>query len=681
MMSTTFEGQRLQATFTFRIMEIVRRMKIPTIPRATEVPWGLSLAAGIIIAILGLNPHMSIFDPMNIPTGTPLSAKTKILEIGEIPVAMLEVSQMLVLAGDEEDGDSRQARPPGPGAPPPDSRVVIEDDSTSSEPGAIRGKVTDSAYPDQHNLEGAVVTVKNDKLLAAEGGKRSVTAEGFGEYVIDNLPPGEYIVTVTNPGYEQREERVTVLPRAEAFHDIRMYLKGTNVGPSEFVIASRRQMRVWRGVLDIDGNIHRIVLKLTSYPPYTATLDGLDQNLKDISVDNILFDGENLNFEIESINATFEGKVKERGSTVEGEWKQGGKPLPLTLYKRAQRRPEPRRPQDPEKPYPYKEEEILYRNRKAGVILAGTLTLPDSDGPFPAIILLSDYGVDDRDELQRGLGHRPFLVLADYLTRQGIAVLRTDDRGVGWSTGNQFESTFADLADDAVAGIEHLKSRKEINARQIGLIGHGVGGSVALIAATQSEDVAFVVLMAGIGLTGDELLLSRMILNDESRGKTQKEITKDKELHRRTFAVMKQEKDNDVAMQEIRDIIADVTVKFSETELSEEEIQAIRKSSGSAYFSKLNPYFRSFLTFDPGPALTKLKSPILAFDSENNQNTDAIEKALKAGRNKHYTIKVLPGINWQFQTIQPGVPMSEIEETISPIVLKLIGDWLLEHTK
>ena len=248
MMSTTLEEQRLRITFTFRIMETVKRVEIRPIPHTTGIPWGLSLATGIILAILGLNPHMSIFDPMDIPTGPPLSAKTKMLEVGEIPVAMLDVSQVLALAGDQEDGNNRNARPPGPGAPPPDSRAVIEDDSTSSEPGAIKGKVTDRAFPDPHNLAGAVVTAKNGKLLAAEGGERTVKTDSNGEYQIDNLPPGQYVLIATQPGYAPSEEQVTVTPRGEAFHDVRMYLKGTKVGPPEFVTASRRQMRMWQGV-------------------------------------------------------------------------------------------------------------------------------------------------------------------------------------------------------------------------------------------------------------------------------------------------------------------------------------------------------------------------------------------------------------------------------------------------
>jgi len=534
MVNMTFEERRLKATFTFRIMETIKHTKIHPMPRTTAFPRGLPLATGIILALLSLNlPLMAV----------------------------------------QGEGDAKEA------------------DMSDAEPGTIKGKVTDIAHPEPHNLEGAVVTVKNDKLLAAEGGEKTVKTDSSGEYQFGNLPPGEYIVTASKPGYEPHEFRRTVSPRATAFCDFILFLKGTEVGPPEYVGKERRE------------------------------------------------------------------------------------------------KPKPRRPQEPKKPYPYKEEEVVYQSKKADVQIAGTFTFPDSNGPFPAVILLSDYGIHDRNELFRGLEHRPFLILADYLTRQGIAVLRTDDRGEGGSTGDLFASTFDDLADDALAGIEYLKSRNEVKASQIGLIGHGAGGLVALATATRSEDVAFIVLMAGIGLTGEELFLLRSTLIRESQGESDKEIAKNDELYRRVFDVLKQEKDDEAAMQKIRDVIADVTVKLSETKLSEEEIQAIRMSSGKEYgFTMLNPYFRSFLAFDPRPALMRLKCPVLAFNSEDNleiptkQNLNAIEEALKASGNEHYAIKVLPGLNWLFQTVQPGVTLSEIEETISPVVLELIGGWILQRT-
>ena len=554
MTNTTFEQQKLQATFTFRIMEAVKRMRIHPMLRTTGFPWGLSLAAGIIF----------------------MFALTADQDGGE-----LEPESSLMAAQGRVDARAKKA------------------DVQDSEPGAIVGRVTDTAYPDFHNLEGVVVTVKNDKLLAAEGGERALTTDSTGEYRFDNLPPGEYIVTASKTGYKQPHEfRVTVSPRATAFYDLRLPLKGTEIGPPETVDEVRKR---------------RAKPKLKS-------------------------------------------------------------------------------PQEPEKPYPYMEKEVVYQSEKADVKIAGTFTFPDSNGPFPAVIMLSDDGIQDRDELrsihvEHGIREfRQFLVLADYLTRRGIAVLRTDDRGVGGSTGYLFDSTIDDLAHDALTGIEYLKSRKEVNTAQIGLIGYGVGSMVALAAADQSEDIAFMVLMAGIGLKGEELRLLRTRLIGEAYGLSDEETTKRIEIYKGIFPVLRQEKDNQVAMQRIRDVIADVTVKLSQTKLDEEEIQAIRRSSGSEYLNMLKPYFRSFLAFDPGPALMRLKCPVLAFNSEDNlgippkQNLNAIKEALKAGGNENYTIKELSGLNLLFQTVQPGVPLSEIEETISPVVLELISGWILQRT-
>src|SRR5262252_6974298 len=162
------------------------------------------------------------------------------------------------------------------------------------------------------------------------------------------------------------------------------------------------------------------------------------------------------------------------------------------------------RPQEPKKPSPYAEEEVGYENKRDGVRLAGALTFPRGKGPFPAVLLITGSGPQDRNESL--FGHKPFLVLADYLTRQGIAVLRVDDRGVGGSTGSAPNSTTENFAADVMAGIEFLKTRKEIDPKQIGLIGHSEGGLIAPMVASQNGDVAFIVLMAGAGLTGEEIL-------------------------------------------------------------------------------------------------------------------------------------------------------------------------------
>ena len=180
------------------------------------------------------------------------------------------------------------------------------------------------------------------------------------------------------------------------------------------------------------------------------------------------------------------------------------------------------RPQEPKKPYPYKQEEVNYENKDAGISLVGTLTLPSGGAPFPVVLLISGSGPQDRNETV--FNHRPFLILADYLTRQGIAVLRADDRGVGASTGDFSQATSEDFASDALAGIAYLKTRKEIKPEQIGLIGHSEGGIIAPMVAVKSPDLAFIVLMAGTGLTGEEILNLQQALISRAMGVSAEDI-------------------------------------------------------------------------------------------------------------------------------------------------------------
>lgn len=240
---------------------------------------------------------------------------------------------------------------------------------------------------------------------------------------------------------------------------------------------------IWQGVLKVSGVEFKIVFKILkkSDGTLTATMDSLYQRIKDIPVDKITFENGNLCFELKSV--LFEGKLKEDGLTIEGQWKQAGQSL-LFVLKRVDKVPKLYRPQEPKKPYFYDEEEVIYENEKAGIKLAGTLTLPRLEGPFPAVLLISGSGAQDRDGTE--LGHKLFLVLADYLTRRGIAALRVDERGVGGSTGDFSQATSEDFADDVLASVEYLKSREEINTKKIGLVGHSEGGIIAPIVAAKS---------------------------------------------------------------------------------------------------------------------------------------------------------------------------------------------------
>jgi len=443
---------------------------------------------------------------------------------------------------------------------------------------------------------------------------------------------------------------------------------------------------IWEGKLKVPGGELRIVFKISknSDGTLTATLDSPDQGATDIPIEEAIFKDNTLRLEVKSVGGVFEGKVSEDFLVIEGEWKQSGQTLPLTV-KRVDKAVEILRPQEPKKPYPYIEEELVYENKEAEITLAGTLTLPPGKGPSPVVLLISGSGPQDRNETI--YNHRPFLVLADYLTRQGIAVLRVDDRGVGESTGDFSQATSEDFASDVLAGIEYLKTRKEINPEQIGLIGHSEGGLIAPMVAVKSPDVAFIVLMAGTGLTGEEILYLQGALIYRAMGVSEEEIIKNRQFNEKIFSLIKEEKDEKTIEEKLRQMfMADWA------ELNDEEKSRIGDPEvflKAQLQSLLSPWLKFFLTYDPKPTLSKVKCPVLAINGGKDlqvppkENLSAIEEALVAGGNKNFIIKELPGLNHLFQTAQTGLPDEyvKIEETISPVALKIISDWILEQIR
>lgn len=443
---------------------------------------------------------------------------------------------------------------------------------------------------------------------------------------------------------------------------------------------------IWQGELKVPGTVLRIVFKVSKNPDgtLTATLDSPDQGATNIPVEEVIFKDNILRLNVKSVGGVFEGKVSEDFLVIEGEWKQSGGAFPLTV-KRVDKAVEILRPQVPKKPYPYIEEEVIYENKDAEITLAGTLTLPSGNAPFPVILLISGSGPQDRNETI--YNHRPFLVLADYLTRQGIAVLRVDDRGVGESTGDFSQATSVDFASDVLAGIEYLKTRKKINSEQIGLIGHSEGGLIAPMVAVKSLDVAFIILMAGTGLTGEEILYLQGALISRAMGVSEEDIAKNRQFNEKIFYLIKEEKDEKTIEEKLRQMfMADWA------ELNDEEKSRIGDPEvflKAQLQSLLSPWLKFFLTYDPKPTLSKVKCPVLAINGEKDlqvppkENLSAIEEALVAGGNKNFTVKELPGLNHLFQTAQTGLPAEyvKIEETISPVALKIIGDWIFEQTK
>ena len=292
----------------------------------------------------------------------------------------------------------------------------------------------------------------------------------------------------------------------------------------------------WNGVLKVQGTQLRIVFNITKTENgINSTMDSPDQGAKGIPTTSTNFENSILKITIANAKIEYEG-ILGKDNNIVGTFKQGGQSFPMNLTKEIIEKEKLLRPQEPTKPYPYYSEDITFENKKAGINLAGTLTLPKKDGVFPVVILISGSGPQNRDE--ELLGHKPFLVLSDYLTKNGIAVLRFDDRGTALSKGDFKTATSADFATDVEAGIDYLKTRKEINKKKIGLIGHSEGGLIAPMVASKSKDVSFIVLLAGTGIKGDKLLLLQQKLIGKASGISDDDLQKSELINRKAFDIV-----------------------------------------------------------------------------------------------------------------------------------------------
>ncbi|HWW15408.1 MAG TPA: alpha/beta fold hydrolase [Candidatus Dormibacteraeota bacterium] len=428
----------------------------------------------------------------------------------------------------------------------------------------------------------------------------------------------------------------------------------------------------WIGTLTLNADIKlRVVFHIVNTEDgLMAMLDSPDQGMKGLPVTKVTRDGATLKIEIEKISATFEGKIAPDLNSIDGIFTQGG-PMPLVLHRlKDESELELRRPQNPTKPYPYHDEDVTYENKVQNVTLAATLTIPQGKGPFPAVVLITGSGPQDRDESL--LGHKPFLVLSDYLTRHGIAVLRADDRGTAKSTGNFATATTADFATDTEAGIAYLKTRPEINPHKIGLIGHSEGGIIAPMIAARNPDVTFIVMMAGSGVPGDEILVAQVQAIAESSGKTHDEAVKAVAKEREILTLVKKEKDPAVLEKELKEKLAD---------------EGMEAQLGIEIKALTSPWFRYFMDYDPATALRKVTCPVLVLNGEKDkqvppdQNLPPIRKALEEAGNKHFEIDELPSLNHLFQTAKTGSPSeyAQIEETIAPVALDKIASWILKQ--
>ncbi len=442
----------------------------------------------------------------------------------------------------------------------------------------------------------------------------------------------------------------------------------------------------WLGTLNVSGMELRIVFRVQKSDGgiYSVLMDSPDQGAKDIPVDNSVITDSTVRFEVKMINGFFKGRREIQSDMLIGSWNQAGMSFPLTLHK-TNKVENKLRPQEPAEPYPYKIEEVYFNNYNQNITLAGTLTIPEGEGSFPAVVLISGSGPQNRDE--EIFNHRPFKVIADYLTRNGIAVLRYDDRGIGKSTGNFSTSTTKDFALDAQSAVKFLKTRPEIDNKKIGLIGHSEGGIIAPIVASENNDIDFIILLAAPGISGEELLYLQTELISKSFGKSDEQIQKDLEFNKNVYSVIKQDGSKEKMDQEILKLYDSYYKTMTEEQKSD-------PSNSKEYFENsintlTSPWFRYFLTYDPKPVLEKVKCPVLALYGENDlqvppiENKNALQYALKAGGNENFDIIVFPKLNHLFQTSNTGAisEYAKIEETFSPQVLKTIKDWITKVAK
>ncbi len=443
----------------------------------------------------------------------------------------------------------------------------------------------------------------------------------------------------------------------------------------------------WTGPLSVGGNTLHLVFHFVLKPDGSlmATFDSPDQGAAGLSFSTAHVSGPAVHLEAVSIGGGFDGTLDAAGKTLSGHWMQGGASFPLTLTK-TDKVPVLDRPQEPHPPFPYMSTDVTFPGGAAGVTLAGTLTLPPGAGPFPAVVLISGSGPNTRDEAI--LGHKPFLLLADTLTRRGIAVLRYDKRGIGQSIGSYALATSLDFAADASAAVTYLNTRTEINPKKIGLLGHSEGGLIAPLVASQHPlEIAFVVLLAGPGVSGEKILLAQAALIGKAEGATPAETAQNGALQKTLFVIAERERDPAVRQAKMQAVVLKAIAALAPADKAQIGNPAAYANAQSRVAA--SPWMHFFLSYDPQPTLEKTRCPVLALDGSKDlqvppaENLAAISAALKAGGNADVTIKEFPNLNHLFQTCTTGSPSeyAKIPETMAPIALTTISDWISAQTR
>jgi pimeloyl-ACP methyl ester carboxylesterase len=442
----------------------------------------------------------------------------------------------------------------------------------------------------------------------------------------------------------------------------------------------------WEGKVNVGVEI-RLVFKIAKAGNgYTATFDSPDQSTLDIPCDTVMTSGDSIHIPMRAIGAEYKGH-KKNDSLITGSLVQG---MSIALDLRKKTADVAKRPQTPKPPFPYRSENVLYYNADRSMQFGGTLTIPNGKGPFPTVILVTGSGSQDRNSTV--LEHPLFHVLADHLSRNGVAVLRYDDRGVGETTGDLNLATTADFADDAEAGIAFLLQKSWVDPKRIGIIGHSEGGIIAPMIANRRNDIAFVVLLAAPTVPIIDLMAMQNEAIARSAGLSEEALKEIPGLFTEITGIIRSAPTDSAALTRSVTFIEEWAQVKTPKVLSEmnlaSPLQRLEYARGMTGQLRL-PWFRWFVGYDPTPALLKMRGKVLALNGAkdiqviSSQNLPALREALKKSKVDQFDIHELPQLNHLFQTCVTCTlkEYGELEETFSPVALQIISDWIKKNIR
>ncbi|MGP1420133.1 MAG: alpha/beta hydrolase family protein [Tannerella sp.] len=436
----------------------------------------------------------------------------------------------------------------------------------------------------------------------------------------------------------------------------------------------------WSGSMSVSGIKLRLVFHIQqSEQGLSATLDSPDQGAKGIPCDTVTFNRPALRIVMRSLGASYDAVLA--NDTLKGTFSQVGMKIPLDMVRNDTSGDVSKRPQEPHPPFPYYTEEVTFVNLTDNITLAGTLTLPAKDGKYPVVVLISGSGPQNRDE--ELMGHKPFLVIADYLTRNGIGVLRYDDRGTAQSGGRFSTATSSYFSNDAEAAVEYLRTRHEVDSLRIGLIGHSEGGVIAPMVAARNKRVSFIVMLAGVGVPGHELVKTQVEDMAKASGVPDSARKIGNDLMARVCDLILTCSDREHLLDSLTACLRQSVQTVLPGSSPEEQDVYVQ----SQVKQMLSPWMQYFLRYDPAPTLRKVACPVLALNGTKDtqvaaqSNLSAIRKALEEGGNTDVTVRELPGLNHLFQECTTGAlnEYATIEQTFSPLALEIIVAWIKER--